>query len=53
MGVFLGVIYGNIISNKPNLERYDKLGTDYLLGRIAKEELMQWGSDDTIVGVKN
>lgn len=52
MGLFLGGMYGLIISNKPNLVRFDSLGTDYLLGRIANDEIMQWGSESTILESK-
>ena len=49
MGLFLGGLYGIIVSNKPNLARFDALGSDYLLGRIARDEIMQWGSEATIL----
>ena len=48
-GIFMGGIYGIIISNKPNLIRFDELGPDYLLGRIARDEIMQWGSENAIL----
>lgn len=48
-GIFMGGIYGVIISNKPNLIRFDELGPDFLLGRIARDEIMQWGSENAIL----
>ena len=45
MGIFLGGLYGVIISNKPNFERFNALGKDYLLGRIARDEVLHWGSE--------
>jgi len=44
----LGVLYGVIISNKPNMARYYDLGPEYTLGRIARDEILQWSSDEDI-----
>lgn len=51
-GLGLGALYGVIMSNKPNLVRFDELGMDYLLGRIAKDEVLQWGSEETVLSEK-
>ena len=50
MGIFLGGLYGVIISGQPNHKRFNQLGPDYLLGRIARDEISQWGSEAIVLG---
>lgn len=47
-GTFLGVLYGIIISNKPNMARFYQLGPEYTLGRVAREEILQWNPEEKI-----
>ncbi len=47
-GTLLGCLYGIIISNKPNMARFYQLGPQYNLGRVARDEVMQWSSDEEI-----
>jgi hypothetical protein len=47
-GTLIGCLYGVIISNKPNMARFYNLGPQYSLGRIARDEIMQWSSDEVI-----
>jgi hypothetical protein len=47
-GTFIGCLYGVIISNKPNMARFYDLGPQYNFGRIARDEILQWSSDEEI-----
>mmetsp|Transcript_3951 Transcript_3951/g.5978 ORF Transcript_3951/g.5978 Transcript_3951/m.5978 type:complete len:165 (+) Transcript_3951:2166-2660(+) len=46
-GLFLGGIFGVIQSNKENMKRFDSLGSEYFLGRLAKDEALQWDTELT------
>lgn len=47
-GVLLGCVYGVVNSSKANMQAFNELGPDYLLGRIAREEELQWASEDQL-----
>ena len=47
IGVVLGVNLGVVRSSKDNMKAFSDLGDNYLLGRIAREEAMQWNTDES------
>ena len=47
-GTLIGSLYGIIISNKPNMSMFYMLGPQYNFGRIARDEILQWSSEEDI-----
>ncbi|CAG9311293.1 unnamed protein product [Blepharisma stoltei] len=42
MGIYLGGIYSQTVSNKEMMRRLEALGPEYQLSRIARDEALQW-----------